>query len=218
MSVVVGDHLGMLGRLVEVLLVPPLCPVCGCRAEEGEAVCGACISRLRAEPPVHVSPPTGLVRVHSAFTHEGPARTLLNAFKFRSGASLAPLVASLILERCRSLPESGTLVPVPPSIEGLTTRGFDTAALIARQLTRLRPEAGLDTAVLGRALGSRQLGRTRVERIGSGRRVVAETELGGRVILVDDVMTTGATLAASARAARLAGAITVEAITFSRRA
>lgn len=208
----------MLGRLVEMLFVPPLCPVCGMRADEGEPVCSGCLRRLMAEPPVHVRPPPGIVRVGSAFSHEGPARVLLNTFKFRSGASLAPLVASLIMDRCGPLIlGSGTLVPVPPSVAGLSSRGFDTAALVARELARLRPESEPGIATLSRPRVSRQLGRTRAERLEKAGGIIAEVELEGRVMLVDDVLTTGSTLAASARAARLAGATEVEAVTFSRR-
>jgi predicted amidophosphoribosyltransferase len=158
-----------------------------------------------------------VVEAAAAFRHENVARVLLNSFKFRSGAALAPFLASLLLDRCGSVLTTGTLVPVPPSSSGLAIRGFDTAALLVAELLKLMPDAVSRPALLDRPPGSRQLGSNRRDRLNGGVGIVAVAGLEGPAVLVDDVMTTGSTLSASARALRQAGTTTVRAVTFTRR-
>lgn len=208
----------MLTELVERIFVPPLCPACGGPAGEGRKLCRVCHARLLGEPPVPGSPPAGIAEVVSAFRHESVARDLLTAFKFRSGASLAPFLAALTLERCSSVLASGELVPVPPSRAGAALRGFDTAGLLAVEISKLMPGAEARSGLLARPPGVRQLGRNRRERLAGGRGIVARSRLEREVVLVDDVMTTGATLASCAGALRRAGATEVRAVTFTRRA
>jgi ComF family protein len=199
------------------LLVPPVCPACRGRAGEGLAICGACRSALDSEAPVPVRAPAGITGVSAAFRHEGVARQLLTSFKFRSGASLAPFLATLLIERCGPVLESGLIVSVPPSREGLAQRGFDTAGLLATELGRLSPELVVRHRLLRRASGGRQLGRGRRDRLVAAQMSVVTPAIEGPVVLIDDVMTTGATLASSARALRGAGAGEVRAVTLTRR-
>lgn len=207
----------MFRNLLERLLVPPLCPACGKHGGEGRVICSRCRLILDSEPPVPCRPPTGIVALATAYRHEGVARNLLNSFKFGSGASLAPVLAALMLERCDLDRGCGTLVPVPPSSFGLARRGFDTADLLAGELARAIPGLGTAPGLLRRQSGRRQLGRSREERLAGVGDIVAIGDLPGPLLLVDDVMTTGATLRSSARALRRAGADTVRAITFTRR-
>ena len=207
----------MLGTLLERLLVPPLCPACRGRTDEGQPVCRACLSRLDGEAPVAGIRPSGAVEVVSAHRHESVARDLLNAYKFRSGASLAPFLATRIIERCGPASLAGVLVPVPPSRAGLAQRGFDSAALIARALADLCEEAEVVHGLVGRPGRGRQLGRDRRSRLAVTGGVVTLDGLEGPAILIDDVVTTGATIAASARALRSAGVTVARAVTFSRR-
>jgi predicted amidophosphoribosyltransferase len=94
-------------------------------------------------------------------------------------------------------------------------RGFDPAAEISEALAELtgvplRP-------CLVRSGGGRQVGRRRAQRIGHPPQIYPRGEVPRSVLLVDDVLTTGATLSACARALRGAGAIRVCAVTFTRR-
>jgi predicted amidophosphoribosyltransferase len=110
---------------------------------------------------------------------------------------------------------SGTVVPVPPAPSRLRSRGFDPAGELAASLAEQ-----LDSPperCLARRGGRRQVGRRRAERIGQPPRIHATRTAPRSVVLVDDVLTTGATLSACAQALRAAGAARVVAITFARR-
>ena len=108
----------------------------------------------------------------------------------------------------------GVIVPVPPAPARRRKRGFDAAEEIAAAL-------GLETGLplwlcLGRSQGRRQVGRPRAERLASPPRVRLARPPPASVVLVDDVVTTGATLGACARALRSGGCGRVVALTFAR--
>jgi predicted amidophosphoribosyltransferase len=110
---------------------------------------------------------------------------------------------------------SGTLVPVPTAPLRSFARGFDPAAEIAAALAH-QAELPLQACLARRGSG-RQVGRRRAQRIGHPPLIQARGAVPRSVLLIDDVLTTGATLSACARALRSAGAIRVVAITFTRR-
>jgi predicted amidophosphoribosyltransferase len=196
-------------------LVPPLCAACGrsCRAEA--VVCTRCARRLAAAEPLLGKGPPGLDRAWSSAAYEGVARNLVAALKFRRLLPVAGLMADRIHWLAPAHMLSGTLVPVPPAPARLRRRGFDPAAELAAALAER-----LDTTVepcLVRRGGGRQVGRRRAERIGHPPEVHARATAPRSVLLIDDVLTTGATLTACARALRSAGASRVVAVTFARR-
>ncbi|HMC50064.1 MAG TPA: hypothetical protein VKH20_05410 [Solirubrobacterales bacterium] len=196
-------------------LTPALCPACGRSCRSSAALCTRCSRRLAEAKPLAGHSASGLDQVWSSAPHEGVARDLVTALKFRR---LLP-VAATIAERIEWLaPESllsGAIVPVPSTRLRSLGRGFDPAAEIAAALA-LRTRLSL-RPVLSRADFGRQLGRRRAQRIGRPPHVGLRGEAPRSVLLVDDVMTTGATLAACARALRGGGSIRVAAITFTRR-
>jgi predicted amidophosphoribosyltransferase len=110
---------------------------------------------------------------------------------------------------------SGAIVPVPPALPRLRHRGFDPAGELATALAA-RLEAPL-ALCLERRGRSRQVGRRRAERIGHPPRISACGVAPRSALLVDDVLTTGATLTACAKALRAAGSSRVVAVTFARR-
>lgn len=156
----------------------------------------------------------GLDAVRAAFPHEGVARELVVALKFRRLLPVAGLIAELVAQRAPAGLLTGTLVPVPVPAARLRRRGFDPAEEIAMRLAQL---TGMACGhCLRRADGGRQVGRSRAQRIAQPPMVRASDRAPADAVLVDDVLTTGATLTACARALRAAGAETVSAITFAR--
>jgi predicted amidophosphoribosyltransferase len=198
------------------LLVPPICATCGGRCAAGEPLCRACRDLLAAEGPLAGAGPPGLDRAWSSAPHQGVARELVMGLKFRRLLPLAALMAERIEALAPAALLSGELVPVPSAPFRTLLRGFDPAAEIAAALAA-RTGLGLRGDCLRRRDGGRQLGRPRARRIGDAPRLRADGPAPASVLLVDDVLTTGATVSSAARALRAAGARRVVAITFSRR-
>lgn len=204
-----------LARSLALAVVPPLCAACGRGCAPQEVLCRRCAVRLAAAAPVSGRGPAGIDRAWSSAPHEGVARELVAALKFRR---LLP-VAALMAERIEWLAPagllSGAIVPVPSSRLRTRLRGFDPAAELAAALAAC---TGLPTApVLDRRGWGRQLGRSRRRRISDPPAIALAGETPRSALLVDDVLTTGATLAACARALRSGGAVRLVAVTFSRR-
>jgi predicted amidophosphoribosyltransferase len=196
-------------------VAPPLCAACGrsCRSEA--IVCSRCGRRLAGAEPLLGKGPPGLDRAWSSAPHEGVARNLVAALKFRHLLPVAGLMADRIHWLAPAHVLSGTFVPVPPAPSRLRRRGFDPAGELAASLAE-RISAPLEQCLVRRG-GRRQVGRRRAERVGQPPRIHASAAAPRSVVLVDDVLTTGATLTACAQALRAAGAARVVAITFARR-
>lgn len=164
--------------------------------------CGAC---LRRPPP--------LAETHAVFLYAFPVDRLLPRLKFHqdlaAGRLLSELMAAPLARRAR--PEA--LVPVPLHHRRLRQRGYDQALELARPLARR-----LQLPLLPDALRRVRITAPQSELDASGRRrnlrgafTAAGTALPAHVALIDDVMTTGATLHAAARALRAAGVGRVDA-------
>lgn len=196
-------------------LVPPLCAACGRSCRPEATLCTRCARRLAAGEPFDGVGAAGLDRAFSAAPHEGVARDLVAALKFRRLLPVAELMADRIQWLAPAALLSGTIVPVPTAPLRSLARGFDPAAEIAEALAA---KASLPiSSCLTRRGGGRQVGRRRSERIGHPPLIQARGKVPRSVLLIDDVLTTGATLSACARALRSAGAIRIAAITFTRR-
>lgn len=200
---------------VAAAIVPPLCAACGRACRPDVPLCTRCARRLAAADPLQGFGAPGLDRAWSSAAHEGVARDLAAALKFRRLLPVADLIADRIHWLAPATMLSGTLVPVPTAPLRSALRGFDPAAEIAAALAQ-RTELPLSACLIRRG-GGRQVGKRRAERIGHPPLIRAGREVPRSVLLVDDVLTTGATLSSCARALRSAGAIRVTAITFTRR-
>jgi predicted amidophosphoribosyltransferase len=143
------------------------------------------------------------------------ARGLVAALKFRHLLPVAELIAERIQWLAPTSLLSGTIVPAPTARLRSLERGFDPAAEIAAALAG-RSRLPVSPCLVRRG-GGRQVGRRRAQRIGHPPDIQPRGEVPRSVLLVDDVLTTGATLSACARALRSGGAVRVAAITFTRR-
>lgn len=213
-------------RLLDVLL-PPTCPGCDF---EGIALCTSCrraLERRLSEPPglpigLASSVPAGIVQLEWCASFIGPARLAIHGLKYEGERRLVRPIAELMADRWRQAGIGGdALVSVPVHAHRRRERGFDQAELIARaigQLLGIPYWPALRRAA--RTKAQHQLGRqARQSNVGSAFGVAAAyaPEVTGRwLVIVDDVTTTGATLAACAQALYDAGAFAVSALTFAR--
>lgn len=196
-------------------LIPALCAACGRSCRPEAVLCNRCARRLAEAAPLEARGAPGLDRAWSSAAHEGVARELVSALKFRRLLPVAGAMAERIDRLAPVSLLSGTVVPVPTARLRSLGRGFDPAAEVAAALAA-RVDLPLSTC-LRRTGGSRQVGRRRAERVGWPPHVELRGEAPRSSLLIDDVLTTGATLSACARALHAGGAIRVAAITFTRR-
>ena len=213
------------------LAFPARCPGCG---REGAALCEACLPSLlvRAELPggtpiglpSETTPP--LLQLEWCAPFSGPVRRAIHALKYDGERRLAGPLGRAAARRWRHAGAGGELlVPVPVHADRARERGFDHAQLIAEAaaaelglpsaaiLVRTRPTAAqfrLDHA----ARAANVSGAFEVD---PGRTARSRSRVAGRwIVLVDDVVTTGATLAACAEALLGAGAAGVSALAVAR--
>ena len=200
----------MLASLV-ALIAPPRCLACDTSVAAGVLVCSDC----RAETPWLARPAQPGVATWAPVAFDGPARALVHALKFGGRVAAADVMAAQIAANAPpGWFDDGVLVPAPGAPERVRLRGFDHADVLAR---RLAVRTGLPVrAILVRGGGGRQLGAGRAQRLRRDLRISARRPLAGRAIVVDDVCTTGATLATAAAVLRSAGAETVIAVTAAR--
>lgn len=191
------------------LFLPVDCAGCG---SPDRALCDACRLEVAGRPP-RVRLVAG-VRTDAAFEYEGLVRTLLLEVKLRSRVDLAPPLArrfgALVRRALAEAPADAVLLRVPPSARGARRRGFDPVVLFLR-----RGRAPVGRALVrsrgARASGQKELGAAdRVAATVGTLRAVGVT--GRTVVLVDDVVTTGVTLAEAVRAVRAAGGTVVRCV------
>ena len=237
-------HGRLVARAALDLVLPPVCASCHAPVADPGAFCGACWSSLTlierpycerlgipfdrdtgpgalsaeaiADPPV-------FDRARAAVLYDGVARDVVHALKYRDRTELADLVGRMTARAGRDLlVDADVLVPVPLHARRLWTRRFNQAALIAR-VVGATAAVPVEVAALRRIRATRaQVGLSGAERAENVRGAfhVPASELkaidGRKVVLVDDVLTTGATVGAATRTLRRAGAARVDVLTFAR--
>lgn len=226
------------------LLLPPRCPSCRVIVERDGSFCAPCWSRLQfltapmcaccGLPFAYSSGPDALCgactqtpppfdRARAALVYNGGSAGLVLALKHGDRTGLARVMAGMMARAAAPmLAERPILVPVPLHARRLRARRFNQAALLARALAR-SADLPVITAALARLRDtpmSRGMSRRqRAENVRGTIRVrsgAAARIKGAHILLVDDVMTTGATAEACARALRRAGARRIDIVTFAR--
>jgi ComF family protein len=185
-----------------------LCYRCGTR-RAARGVCRGC-RRLSS----------ALSSVRAAFAYEGAARTAVLRLKFKSGRYLAPLMGEFLRDTLRARPLSAELVvPVPLGPRRSQQRGFNQSELLACEVAYAVGGVVVADALLRQERPPQQT-LTAAERLHNLSGAFAcprpRTVYDRRVLLVDDVVTTGATVSACADTLAEAGARWISALAFAR--
>jgi predicted amidophosphoribosyltransferase len=199
----------VLSKIV-TLVVPSLCLACGAHAGRAAPLCRECRAQMH--------PARGSPGVWAAFDYDGPAGALVRALKFGGRAGIADVMAGQIAALAPPELLRGCIVPVPVHPSHRRRRGIDHCAALARALAR---RTGLPYAACLVRGGDPQ------PQVGRGRRARMRGPAGSvavragvnaprEAMLIDDVVTTGATLAACTRALTDSGAQRTTAIAYAR--
>ena len=220
------------------LVVPPCCLVCRARVAAHHALCAGCWRQVHfIRPPLcdvlgiplpfdtggrtvsaaAVAHPPAYGRARAVAHYSGAMRTLVHQLKYADRHDARTLLGRWLAEAGRELlPEADAIVPVPLSRLRLMQRQFNQAALLAGELAR-QTGIPMHPLVINRVRSTRsQVGMTREQRrrnVAGAFRVPEHARAGLRgrhVLLIDDVITTGATVDACVRTLRRAGAARVD--------
>ena len=226
------------------LLFPATCVACRRHVVQPGSVCGACWPNLTllerpwcavlgtpfqtdygpdAVSPAAIADPPPFRRLRAAVAFTGPARDLVHALKYRDRTDLARWMAVWMARAGSELIADTDLVAaVPLHRIRLLTRRFNQSAELARSVSARTGLPFLPDVVQRRKATRRQVGLKPAERQTNVRGAFAVRPqdamaiAGRRVLLVDDVYTTGATVSAVARVLLRAGASSVDVLTFAR--
>ncbi len=218
-------------RLIS-LVAPHLCIVCGA---EGSVLCEWCLPEAAPNLPQRCyrcraqtdnsqvcqkcRRTSSIKHVWVRTSYDGTARQLVHDYKFvRKQAAGRPL-ASLMSESLPFLDKSTIIVHVPTVSSHVRRRGYDHAKILARHLAK---DLGLSYySLLARHGKSRQVGATRQQRLEQLRQSFSATNpakiQGAKILLVDDIITTGGTVESAARCLRQAGAKWVDVAVFAQK-
>ncbi|MFP5077384.1 ComF family protein [Rhizobium sp. YIM 134829] len=226
------------------LIFPPVCRGCGRLTGRHAALCPACWRSVRfierpfcpvlGTPFSHnlgealisaeaIAHPPPFDRLRSVALYQGVVRDLVRGLKYKDRTDLAPMMAAWMVRAGEGYVEAAdAILPVPLHPLRLWRRRFNQAAELSRAIGRQTGRPMLPLALARTRRTQPQIGLGAQQRADNVRGAFTVTEtgkgdlFGRRVILVDDVYTTGATVAAVARALRRAGVVEITVLTFAR--
>lgn len=230
-------------RRVIDFVYPPVCAGCGVSTGSHGGFCPDCWTGFRfIERPFcdvlglpfsydvgdgmvsaqALADPPDFDRQRSVAIYEGPARHLVHALKYRDRTELAAMMAGWMLRAGdHYLTDCDAVLPVPLHRVRFLQRRFNQSAELGRHLARLSNKPFLATTLVRRKRTARQVGLSAKARHDNVRAAFAIAEgheadvFGKRLVLVDDVFTTGATVSSVARTLKRAGAAEVTVLTFA---
>lgn len=181
------------------MLLSSRCAACGC---PGQVLCRRCRFSLASVGPTRC--PAGIA---AAFPFDGVPKELIVALKFRHRRAAASVLATQMVRRM-GLEQVDVVTWAPTSSRRVGRRGYDQAEAIAQAVAR---QLGVPCRrLLYRAHGAPQTGKSRADRLVGPAFRARRPRRGLAVLVVDDVVTTGATLRTAAAALRSAGVSRVE--------
>jgi len=196
------------------LVFPPACEVC--RKSSDEALCGECFSQIRFMKP-HLG-------IYSAAIYDGVIKTALHRFKFQKRRKLAEPLGILLVKYLSHTPalpmdEMDCIVPVPLHRKRQRERGYNQAQLLAAVISRYYEVPVI--AALARMKDTHpQFDLPREARLTNvkGAFKVADPKAvyNKKILLLDDIYTTGSTISECSKVLKIAGARSVEVLTLSR--
>jgi ComF family protein len=226
------------------MLFPPVCAGCRRQVSQPDSLCPHCWPQLRflekpwcqvmGTPFLHdmgdgflsaeaIANPPPFERARAAVSYSGVARRMVQGLKYSDKTDLAPWMARWMLRAGAELiADADVVVPVPLHWRRFLQRRFNQSAELARVVAALSGLPFAPMAVVRVKVTRQQVGLPRAEREDNVRaafRVPPEQDIqvrGRRVLVVDDVYTTGATVCAVARALKRNGAVAVDVLTFAR--
>ena len=226
------------------LLFPPVCAGCRRQVSQPGVLCGECWTRLRfidhpvcpvmGTPFMHdmgegflsaeaIADPPPFERARAAVVYSGVARQMVQGLKYQDRTDLAPWMAGWMQRAGAELiADADIIVPVPLHWRRFFRRRFNQSAELARALAGRTGLPFAPSAVARVKLTRQQVGlerRQREDNVRAAFKVPTEAEIeiaGRRVLLIDDVFTTGATVRSVSRALRQGGAGAVDVLTFAR--
>lgn len=224
--------------------LPPLCPSCREPLGDGVGLCAACWSKLSLiEPPYcarlgipfvydpgpgllsmeAIANPPAYQRARAAVRYDEVAKTLVTGFKYGDRLDLAPMMGRWMARAGRELLAGADgLVPVPLHWRRLWARRFNQSAALAGAISGVSGVPVLHGPLKRVRATRQQVGLSqaqRAENVQGAFRVASEERAavaGRRLILIDDVLTSGATVDTCARALLRAGAAQVDVLVFAR--
>lgn len=242
MSVPVPASMRKFGAAALDLLLPPQCLACRAIVAEPGALCGPCFAKLRfiTAPccaacglPFEFDPGADALcgdcirrrpaygRARAVFRYDDASRGLVLAFKHGDRIDAAPAYARWLARAGGELiAEADAIAPVPLHWSRLFRRRYNQSALLANALARITGRAVTPDLLRRRRRTPPQGGMGRAERVRNVRGAFAlgpgRAVAGKRILLIDDVLTTGATAEACAAVLTKAGAKAVDVLTLAR--
>jgi ComF family protein len=231
-------------RLALDFALPSLCPSCREPLSESAGLCAACWSKLSLiEPPYctrlgipfvydpgpgllsmeAIANPPAYDRARAAVRYDDVARTLVQSFKYGDRLDLAPMMGRWMARAGRELlTDADVLIPVPLHWRRQWSRRFNQSAVLAGAISGLCDVPVLHAGLKRMRATPQQVGRSKTERadnVQGAFSVPAEHKAdiaGRRAVLIDDVLTSGATVDACARALLRGGAAHIDVLVFAR--